>query len=229
MSLTTLTFVAAAVLFGLVTWLRPERLGRLAPFALVARAVLLLWMSWSRELDSAGVVAVSLSVMIAIGIIEIAAVVAVANQPRSIAALVGAAGWTLGWLLHAATLLWVIGVVLGARGLGKMPDAEGYAIYASTIGGVVFAFGCARRVDPSRRRFATLLVAFYGLLAFIAVFAERRLLAAPFEIADESGWRSLRIFRDVTAATWLVALAVLLRYCERHRPADPVPRAELVS
>jgi hypothetical protein len=209
--------------------LRPARLARLAPFALVAHALLLLWLSWTKDLDSSRVLAALLVVVVIVGAIETAAIVAVANQPRSIAALVGAAGWALGWLLHAASLLAVTALLLGMRAIGDFAHVERSATYASTIGGFVFAVACALRVDVSKRRLVLLFVAFYGLLAFVAAWSERRLLDAPIDVLDMSRWESLRLARDISGAVWLFALAALLHYCERHKPADPVPRAKLVS
>jgi hypothetical protein len=223
--MTFVTVAFALATFALAGWFRPMRLARLAPFVLVAHALLVLWTTWSARLDTSGLLAANIAINVIIGLVELAALVAVASHPRDPIALLGTASWALAWLLQASTMIWLVAFLLEVPRAGEMPDTGCASAIAYAVGGFVLAIACALRVERSRRRFLLLLVGLYGLLALLGAFAERRLLDLASTDFDLVEWESRRLLRDVTDAIWLFALAALLRTCDRWKAADPVPRA----
>jgi hypothetical protein len=185
---------------------------RAAVIALVAHALLELWMVLSANFETTEVLVASLGIDLVLRVAVLATLCAVALELERPVALAGVAVFALGWVVNAALLAWVVCFLLDVRVLGASPEVGPAGAIAIASGGLLIGHTAAVRIaDPRQRTQAWWVLTGYVLIGLAAVADSNR------QLGYAAG--------SVTS----LLLAVVLRLYERGKPGDPVPRATVLT
>lgn len=219
----TLAAMATAVVSMRGRWFLGASAHSAAATALLLQCVAIIGADVGSKLDSPAMTMAVLAVELLLGLLTVAALVAVSfdSPPWAVA---GSIGWALGWACQASTMVWLLVWLSGARDLGELPAPGVLVEVLFLVSGAVLGAAVAARLPEAKRRTVLGLVAGYVLLTAVALLAERRLLTITDDI---DALEARRLQRDVALGGALAALAAVAWLGGRWREGVSIPSAHV--